>query len=139
MLQNKPLWVKWGVCVLVLAVSGFLSVLWKYNPETSQIFPTCPFLRLTGLYCPGCGTLRALHHLLHINILEAIRYNVLSLVALVFLSIYGGSASLRKQPKVSLVVLWVVVGYFILRNIPVSPFLYLAPQGVPPPTFSRTL
>jgi hypothetical protein len=123
---------------LLLGVLGVLSVLWAYNPETRPIFPPCPFLRLTGLYCPGCGTLRALHHLLRGNFSEAVRYNVLTLVALGFMAIYGGSTSLRKQPKVSLVVLWVVVGYFVLRNIPVLPFLHLAPKGVPPRAFSRS-
>ena len=37
--------------------------------------PKCPTKTLIGLSCPGCGIQRAMHELLHGNIIEAIKYN----------------------------------------------------------------
>src|SRR5690606_39698923 len=38
------------------------------DPNASCIYPTCPFLYLTGWYCPGCGSLRALPALTHLDV-----------------------------------------------------------------------
>jgi hypothetical protein len=38
--------------------------LWSVHPEESGLIPRCLFLQGTGLYCPGCGSLRAIHYLL---------------------------------------------------------------------------
>ncbi len=46
-----------------------------------HFFPKCPFLWLTGWKCPGCGSQRAVHHLLHGNFLEALRVNFLFVLA----------------------------------------------------------
>ena len=35
------------------------------DPHTSGRYPTCPFHAVTGLWCPGCGGLRAVHDLTH--------------------------------------------------------------------------
>src|SRR5882724_10704095 len=48
----------------------------------SSIFPGCIFYSLTGLYCPGCGSQRALSSLLHGGLLQAINYNILFIVCL---------------------------------------------------------
>jgi len=40
----------------------------------------CPSVRFLGLYCPGCGTLRATHHLLHGEVVTSFRYNPLLLL-----------------------------------------------------------
>ncbi|MFV0506503.1 MAG: DUF2752 domain-containing protein [Bacteroidales bacterium] len=37
---------------------------------------------LTGYQCPGCGSQRALHQLLHLNIDEALKLNALFVVGL---------------------------------------------------------
>lgn len=47
--------------------------------------PLCPFLRLTGQYCPGCGSTRAAWHLLHGEVADAVRHNALVLPVLVLL------------------------------------------------------
>ena len=44
--------------VLAGALGGVLAVLFVFDPVTAHIFPTCPMCAVTGLYCPGCGTLR---------------------------------------------------------------------------------
>ncbi|MFZ4583919.1 MAG: DUF2752 domain-containing protein [Acidimicrobiia bacterium] len=52
------------------------------DPERHQVFPQCPVYAATGWYCPGCGMTRALHHLVHGNIVTAARYNLLLLAAI---------------------------------------------------------
>lgn len=82
---------------------------------------------LTGLKCPGCGSQRALHALLHLNIGEAFRYNAMLVVAVPFLLSYAAAFILRKRiPALSLAVqsrpvilsvLALVIGWWVVRNI----------------------
>jgi len=116
------LWVPIGIAMLAGAT------LYLFDPSRFGFYPTCGLYRTTGLLCPGCGSLRAMHHLLHGDLLEALRFNAL----LVFsLPLVGGAAALwltrnlRGQPlslplKPSCV--WVgsaiVLMFSIARNLP---------------------
>ena len=74
-----------GVIFIILA-SGLL-LFYAFNPIEQSFFIPCPFHYLTGLHCPGCGSQRALHQLVHFNMYEAFRYNpllVLSLPILIY-------------------------------------------------------
>jgi hypothetical protein len=62
-----------------------------FDPATSGVFPPCPVRYLTGWYCPGCGSLRAVHQLLHGNLRTAWAMNPLTVVLLPFLA-YGLAA-----------------------------------------------
>ena len=77
-----------GVPLSGLAAGIVLRV---FDPATSGIFPPCPFHYLTGLYCPGCGSLRAIHHLLHGNLQAAWAMNPLAVLLLPFVG-YGLAA-----------------------------------------------
>src|SRR6266699_4279686 len=68
---------------LTVAVSGIY--LFIFEPGQSGFFPFCPFRALTGLNCPGCGTTRCLHQLLHGNLIAAFKFNPLFVIALPFL------------------------------------------------------
>ncbi len=46
----------------------------------------CPFHWLTGLYCPGCGTLRGLHQLFRGSLAGAWRCNPLMVLCLPLLA-----------------------------------------------------
>ncbi|MBK5720243.1 DUF2752 domain-containing protein [Dysgonomonas sp. Marseille-P4677] len=100
----------------------------------------CSFREITGLECPGCGGQRALHLLLHGDILNAFRYNIFFLVALPFLTYFYYMAVrvyiLKQEQYLTSFVFSSTFGYsllisvilfFILRNIPLWPFYYLAP------------
>ena len=60
-----------GIVLVGIAV----YIYYCYNPSTSGWFPKCPFKMLTGWLCPGCGSQRAIHSLLHLDIAQAFHYN----------------------------------------------------------------
>ena len=75
--HNKALLALLG-CMLVGGV-----VLYLYRPESLQI-PRCPFLQLTGWQCPGCGSMRGFHALLHGDIGRVLRLNVMLIPGLIY-------------------------------------------------------
>jgi hypothetical protein len=94
---------------------------------------------VTGLHCPGCGGTRAVYALLHGDILQAAAYNlyfVLALPLLVPWGAYGVWAAVRGKlfglPRMRpwlYTLIWVsVIAFFVLRNLPFSPFTWLAPH-----------
>lgn len=109
------------------------------KPGESKWTPPCPFHLLTGLYCPGCGTTRALYAMLHLDFYQAIQCNLLSVFFTPFLlytlvaysvNIYSGKHLLPPVgwfQKVGYSLVVVVVLFWILRNIPIQPFCWLAP------------
>ena len=124
-------------------LSGFagLILLRLYDPATSGIFPPCPLRYLTGLYCPGCGSLRAVHQLLLGNFREAWALNPLTVVLLPFVAYGLASEALiqlrgRALPQVFLPAIWiralcaVVILFGIVRNLPFHPFNLLAPGAM---------
>lgn len=128
----------WRSVAVVFILLACLSVLYTYNPGNSKFYPTCPFHALTGLYCPGCGTLRALHQLVHGHLLTAFLLNPLMLLLVPFLGYAFVSKvvfvqSGRRMWEVFVPAAWiwillcVIILFWILRNIPLYPFSLLAP------------
>lgn len=74
-----------------LGVAGpiALGILYYFDPARFGFYPVCLFHRTTGLLCPGCGGLRALHQLLHGHIMAALRLNPLAVLALPFAGVLG--------------------------------------------------
>ncbi|MBK8500480.1 MAG: DUF2752 domain-containing protein [Flavobacteriales bacterium] len=81
----------------LLAIS-FLVVLWYYDPEQSLPYLPCPFHWLTGLYCPGCGSQRALHDLLHGRLGDAFGHNAALICAGPLLGLQWGIGRWRGRP-----------------------------------------
>ena len=134
--RKNRLWA--GICAVTGAAILMLDF---FDPATSGLFPPCPLRYLTGWYCPGCGSLRALHQLLHGNLAAAWALNPLTVILLPFLA-YGIASyavfEIRGRhlprlflPAVSIRVLGAVIILFgIARNIPFHPFDLLAPATV---------
>ncbi len=113
-------------------VFGFIFVLlllalyWTFNPEQAP-FPKCPFLWLTGLKCPGCGSQRALHSLLHLQIGQAFRYNAAMLLLAPVLLLLLASDLLRRRipalyriahsPALAWGLVIFILLWWILRNV----------------------
>jgi hypothetical protein len=119
-------------------ICAALLVLFVFNPAGSSFYPPCPFHKLTGLYCPGCGSLRAIHQLLHGNLSAAFGLNPLMFLSLPFLGYWFISYSVpavRKRPQKSVIIpafgIWlillIILLFWFLRNITLYPFSLLAP------------
>ncbi|MEO5356971.1 MAG: DUF2752 domain-containing protein [Nitrospirae bacterium YQR-1] len=115
--------------VIAVGVVSVLVFLYFFNPEQTLSWLRCPFLSMSGLYCPGCGSLRAAHQLLHGNVLNAVRFNHLLVLTFPFLAcafISKTSIFLRGKPlfNVSIEAGWInafviyILLFWILRNLP---------------------
>src|SRR5271168_3981191 len=85
-----------GFCLAIasLAVAaGALVMLFLFDPATHGFYPQCALYRTTGLLCPGCGTLRALHQLTHGNFAAAWGFNPI-VVALLPVGLWLGTRKL---------------------------------------------
>lgn len=113
--------------VLAGAVVGGI-VLHVVDPNQPGHYATCPFLALTGLYCPGCGSLRALHALTGGHIGEALARNPLTVTMVVLLAGMFAAWSVRSwdgRPRRTVAPAWliwsllgVVLAFWVLRNVP---------------------
>ncbi len=128
------------LAVGAVAVAG-AAVLVLRDPHAPGSFGVCPLYALTGLYCAGCGALRATHDLLTGDLAGAWSMNPLWVVAVPLLVLAwmrwlrgpatepgaspGGSPTprmsalcARAQVIVPVAVGLTVVVYSVLRNVP---------------------
>lgn len=107
-------------------------LLWLVNPAAAGWLPPCPWHALTGLQCPGCGSLRAIHSLLHLDWAQALALNPLACLCLPFLGLWwlwhARRALTGRQsatPFIRPFLLWSIVllvfFFSIWRNIPNCP------------------
>lgn len=121
-----------------VGLSGVTFITGWFEPTSAGFFPACPLLKLTGIACPGCGSTRGMHALLHGDIVTALDYNVLLPFFLFFfgyLFISQFLVALRGRGFTYAIfsqkVIW---GFFafamtftLLRNLPWYPFNVLFP------------
>ncbi len=137
--RSLPRWVAPAAtgCATLLAAAA-LTV---HDPRQPAAYGVCPWLALTGTYCPGCGSLRALNRLLAGDLSGAVSYNVLAVIVVPVLGYAWLAWSLpprwtKRWPRVAhapsrvIYALAVLVGaYWVARNLPWPPFVGLAPSG----------
>lgn len=122
----------------LLAIVAIAALFFTLNPSKYEIFPNCLFHSLTGFYCPGCGSQRALHSLLHLNFSQVVGYNFLFIPAALFIVYHylhrlinqwlgWNLPNLFYKNNTPWVILVIVVIFWIARNIPAYPFNILAP------------
>ena len=126
---NRPK--SWGfLCFSTLLFIAAALLLFFFPPEQHAFYPRCLFYTLTGFECPGCGSLRATHRLLHGDLASAFRFNpllvILAPVAGLWLSAYGLQRitgrkmwSSLTRPILAWALLAVGIAFGILRNIPI--------------------
>ena len=116
---------------LIIAGAAYLFF---FEPGKSGFFPGCPFRFLTGFTCPGCGTTRALHQILHGHIYTAFTLNPLLLISLPFLLIAllrysvivmrGGIPRGNALPAPYIyAIFFAILSFWIFRNTPLYPFV----------------
>ena len=115
-----------GVTAAALAAG---ATLFAVDPNEAGHYPTCPFLATTGLYCPGCGALRAVHDLLHGDLAGALARNPMAVLAVPYLVLAFVTWLLRRSgrpaPRSTSLPAWTlwlllatVVAFGVLRNLP---------------------
>ena len=111
-------------------------ILFFCDPARVAIYPVCVFHQVTGLDCPACGSLRAMHQLLHGNIIGALHFNaftVLSLPLFAALGLYFITRSSTNEAAMKIRSLWIwlylaaFLAFGILRDLPVPAFAAFAP------------
>ena len=128
-----------GPLVTAGVVGGLSLALHLRDPHDSGTWGYCPWLLLTGTYCPGCGALRAVNDLTRGDVLGAASSNlvfVLAVPVVVWLWLRWADAAWSGRPSASPA--WsrahsglllgslaaVMVVFTVLRNLPGS---WLAP------------
>lgn len=113
---------------MAAAASAAAIVVASVDPYEPGHYPTCPVLATTGLFCTGCGTLRAVHALMHLDLAGAWDMNLLAvLLAPVAVASWGAwlvrawTGRPRRwlaPPWAVLAVLGAMVVFTVGRNIP---------------------
>lgn len=116
--------------LLVAAAGAALAVLALVDPARPGVYPACPVFAVTGLYCPGCGSLRAIHRALHGDLAGAWAANKLLVIGALPLGAAlvndgwrwaSGRALVEgiRLPRAGVYALVaILVGFAVLRNIP---------------------
>ena len=105
--------------LLLLFLPAFLWLYYTYNPAKESFFPSCPLYVTTGYKCPGCGSQRAIHALLHGDIGAAWHHNPLLVILipyfiLAILAEYFKIHLLGKKVSLFLTSKWVIWGFFVV-------------------------
>lgn len=74
-----------GAAVLLLGA----ILLYSHDPEKTTWSPKCIILMTTGYKCPGCGIQRMVYHLMHGEVLTAIKYNYFAAFVLPLAAVWG--------------------------------------------------
>ena len=122
-------WIK--VSAFPLAALLGAALLYFFPPEQHGFYPRCLLHELTGIQCPGCGGLRAVHHILHGHLLTAFHYNPLLITLLPLLMVLYGAWTWKvltgKPSPIQMrnpVWIWLLVGLVIVfgvgRNLPLG-------------------
>ncbi len=111
------------VGVVVLGIFYFVA-----DPSTFRWMPKCVVYHLTGFQCPGCGSQRAIHALLHGHLGEAWAYNALFVAILPLFLFLGIVERLRNRhpalynrvysPPTILITALLIIAWTIFRNLP---------------------
>jgi hypothetical protein len=119
---------------LALAATALVAAV---DPGVPGRYPVCPSLALTGLYCPLCGGLRAVHALTRLDVAASIAWNAIA-IPLILLAVWfwivwirrawrGETAPGRWRPIVPRWAVWVVclvgLAFGVARNLPGGEFL----------------
>ena len=117
-----------GPLSALAAGAAAFAVVALVDPNEPGHYPTCPFFALTGQFCPGCGSLRAMHALTQGDLAGSAGLNVLALASLPLLAViwvrwtrrtWTGGQRARPAPPA---LLWALAAgvllFAVVRNLP---------------------
>jgi hypothetical protein len=135
LVARLPPWA--GPAAVAAGALGMCATAAVLNPYRGQT-PPCPFHELTGLWCPVCGSSRALHSLFHGDPGAAFGRNPLLMVLLPLLvwawfawtlDTLGGPRLWRIPTRRWVLIAFVVTtaAFWVARNLPVHALRVLGP------------
>ena len=122
----------------VLLAGGILGVsvlLHLRDPHRSGSWGYCPWLLLTGTYCPACGSLRAVNDLTRGDVAAAASSNLVLLGAVPVFAVWwlrslvdGWRGTRRRRPAhhqrvLAVAAVTVAVAFTVFRNTPAGAWL----------------
>jgi hypothetical protein len=127
---------KAGLLTTLVMVAVLFFIL---DPDEQPIFPRCIFYSFSGYYCPGCGSQRAIHNLMHLNFAGVVQNNILFLPAMLAVTYHYLHPVLNRNfswrlPNILYmkntpwIIFGIIVFFWIIRNLPWYPFSALAPN-----------
>lgn len=135
-MSKRPFWPLLPPIVIGIAILGFLAL----NKWMKGFGFECGILKLTGIYCPGCGGTRCAKSIASGNWLTAMGHNAMIMTGFLLLISFLSYLIIRitilgkpapKIPHISTGWIWLVILgiliFTVLRNIPSSPWSMLAP------------
>jgi len=123
-----------AIALTVVVLGGGFIYYYFNNPTNNSLFLPCPFKLISGYNCPGCGSQRAIHQLLHGNIGSAFSLNPLMVLSIPLI-LYGlgtraynyiFETSHRVKIFYSNIFIYsyfgIAIAYWIVRNLSIYPF-----------------
>ncbi|MFV0483869.1 MAG: DUF2752 domain-containing protein [Bacteroidales bacterium] len=112
---------------LAVIVSGIIAASYFFiDPAGSRYFPKCLIHSFTGYQCACCGSQRAFHQLLHLNISEAFKLNALFVLFILYALLILIISFTKRENKITnnllgtkalAIYLTISILFGILRNI----------------------
>ncbi|MET1060542.1 MAG: DUF2752 domain-containing protein [Nocardioides sp.] len=104
------------------------------DPHEAGAWGLCPFHAITGAWCPGCGSLRAVNDLTHGDLLAAASSNLVLVLALpVLVLLWVGwvrrswTGTHRVSAGLSTPTVWLllvpILVFSVVRNLPIGSWL----------------
>ncbi|WP_327694235.1 DUF2752 domain-containing protein [Streptomyces sp. NBC_00459] len=119
---------------VLAAVVGAFAYVGTVDPNEPGHYPVCPLLRLTGVYCPGCGGLRSAYAFAHGDWVTALGANALAvtgyLAFAVLWTVWVVRAVRGRPMRIDLgpVQLWslgaLLLVFTVVRNLPFGGWLH---------------
>ena len=110
----------------VAAVAIVVFLYYRHDPS-SPVAPKCLFRLLTGYDCPGCGSQRAFHALLHGRLAEAWGYNPYLFFAVPAGAVLIAAEAVRRShprlhrtlvnPLSATIILAATIAWWVFRNL----------------------
>lgn len=117
-----------GVVAVIALFAGLLY--WLFDPLQSPWMPRCIFKTLSGWDCPGCGSQRFIHAILHADFAAAWRANAMLCLLSPYMLFWGwieadpstapGLHRRMNSLPATITLLSLLILWAILRNLPIT-------------------
>ena len=122
---------KWILAATAVTLAaGILTAFALWYPEFRIFFPICPSYTFFHIYCPGCGSTRAVYCLLHGDLTGFFRNNIMLLPMLSLVGVLLIRPDFKRHYIFLNIFTLLLILYTICRNIPIYPFTLLTPAGI---------